>query len=81
MGNLNFSVFEQFNSNYSKHSSPAVSTSDSGDGEVVGGLIAASLLNTSTATAAGVNLAPITQANTASDLDGLLDPDVILDLL
>lgn len=81
MDNLNYSILEQLNANYSDHSSPAVATSDSGGGSVVGGLIAADLLNTSTSTAAGVNLAPITQANLGSDLDGIVDGDIFADIL
>lgn len=79
--NMNFSSLEQLNANYSTHSAPAAALSDSGGGLVYGGLLAASLLNPATSTAAGVNLAPVTQTNLGSNLDSIIDNDIFLDLL
>lgn len=79
--NSNITELMQANLNHSNHSSPAIATSDSGGSDVVGGLIAISALNAATSTAAGVNLAPVTQANVGSDIDAILDADVFADLL
>ena len=79
MGNTNFTTFHQGNFNISDHDANAVSAANSG-GNVVAGLLAANLGNPATSTAAGVNVAPITQSNTALDLDSIVDPDLI-DLL
>ena len=76
--NTNFTHIPQGNLNYSDHDSPAAAVANGGGDTVVGGLIAANVLNPQTATAAGVNLSPVTQANIGSDIDALLDADAEL---
>ncbi|WP_420393889.1 hypothetical protein [Acuticoccus sp.] len=76
--NTNFSYIPQGNVNHSDHDSPAAAMASGGGDQVVGGLIAANLLNPQTATAAGVNLSPVTQANVGSDIDALFDADAEL---
>lgn len=79
--NFNFSEMMQANVNNSHHSAPAVASAQSGGSDVVGGLIGISALNASTATAAGVNLSPVTQANVGSDIQSILDSDIFAELL
>lgn len=79
--NINWSVFEQMVFNDSGHNSSAAAGATSGENEIMGGLIAANLLNPATATAAGVNISPVTQGGVASDIDAILDPELLVDLL
>jgi hypothetical protein len=81
MSNMNVTELMQTNMNHSDHDSPATALADASDNKVLGGLIAANLLNPATSTAAGVNLSPVTQATIGSDIDALLDADVMAELL
>ncbi|HSP23618.1 MAG TPA: hypothetical protein VLQ65_00440 [Saliniramus sp.] len=81
MNNLNWSSFFQQNANISDHDSTAASFADSGGNAVLGGLLAANVLNPATATAAGVNISPVTQANTAFDADSILAAALDADVL
>lgn len=80
MNNMNWSNFFQQNANISDHDSTAASFADTGGNAVLGGLLGANILNPATATAAGVNISPVSQANTAIDADSILATALELDL-
>ena len=75
----NFTTFWQGNFNHSDHDANATSVANTGYNDVQG-LLAANLGGPANSTATAVNLAPISQSNTAVDVDSLVDPDLI-DLL
>lgn len=79
--NTNFSQIIQGNFNQSSHDANAASAANSGGNGVVGGLIAINALNPATATAAAVNLSPVSQANVASNIDSIFDADTFVDIL
>ncbi|WP_230532583.1 hypothetical protein [Microvirga roseola] len=80
MSNGIFSLLEQGNWNISDHDATAGSAADSG-GNFVAGLIAINAGNLATATAAAVNVSPVTQINLGLDLDSIVDGDIGADIL
>lgn len=74
---MNWTNILQGNFNISDNDANSAAGANSGNNLVVGGLLSANALNPATATSAGVNLSPISQSNTAVDLDFLNDSDVI----
>ncbi|HSP23620.1 MAG TPA: hypothetical protein VLQ65_00450 [Saliniramus sp.] len=79
--NTNWTDIMQANFNQSGHDSTAFGSTNSGGNAVLGGLIGLNALNPATATAAGVNLSPVTQANVGADVDSIISAEAILDLL
>ena len=75
----NFTTLWQTNFNLSDHDAKATSVANTGYNDVQG-LLAVNLGGPATSTATAVNFAPVSQTNTAVDVDSLVDPDLI-DLL
>ena len=74
----NFTTLKQTNFNQSDNDAEAGSVANSGYNDVHG-LLAVNLGNPAVSSPTAVNIAPISQSNTA-DLTGIVDPDLI-DLL
>lgn len=81
MPNGIYSLFDQANWNVSDHDAEAGAAADSGSNDVLAGLIAINAGNLATATAAAVNVSPVTQVNLALDLDSIIDGDIGADIL
>ena len=79
MPNTLVSFLDQDNVNLGSNSAEAISAANSG-GNVLAGLVAINAGNPATATAAALNVAPVTQTNIAIDPDIIVDSD-LLDLL
>ena len=79
MPNTLVSFLDQDNVNLGSNSAEAISAANSG-GNVLAGLVAINAGNPATATAAALNVAPVTQTNIAVDPDIIVDSD-LLDLL
>lgn len=81
MSNAITSLLDMGNWNVSDNDAIAGADADTGGNDVIGGLIGINAGNLATATAAAVNVAPITQVNLGLDLDALLDADLLADIL
>jgi hypothetical protein len=75
----NFTTIWQGNSNHGDNDANATSIANTGYNDVQG-LLAVNLGGPATSTATAFNFAPVSQTNTAVDVDSLFDPDLI-DLL
>jgi hypothetical protein len=73
---MNWTNIAQGNINFSDHDANSPALANSGGNGVVG-VVATNAANPTTATSAAVNLSPVTQSNTALDLDVLNDMDGI----
>lgn len=74
------SFLQQSNLNFSDHDATAGAVANSG-GNFASGLIAINAANMATATAAAVNISPVTQVNLGLDIGSIADGDVITDVL
>lgn len=75
MPNTNLSFLQQGNWNFSDHDATSLAQAGTG-GNVLSGLIALNAGNLATATAAAVNVSPVTQVNLGLDLSSIIDGDI-----
>jgi hypothetical protein len=81
MDNVISSLLKQGNWNVSDNDAEAGAGADSGGNDVIGGLLGINAGNLATATAAAVNVSPITQINLGLDLGAIIDGDLGADIL